>query len=150
MMSKLSGQRVAVTSSAEQSLDTILESGVRGPQGDVAALAILDARQLAVLVWHYHDDDVPGPDAAVLMELAGLPAGDRKLAHYRIDRDHSNAFTVWQRMGSPAGPNLEQYQNLVAAGQLARLEEASATVANGGATVRFVLPRQAVSLLVFA
>ena len=40
---------------------------------DVAALASLDGDKLCVLVWHYHDDDVPGPDAAVALTLSGLP-----------------------------------------------------------------------------
>ena len=30
-------------------------------------------KQLSVLVWHYHDDDVPGPDAEVEMLLEKLP-----------------------------------------------------------------------------
>ena len=152
MLSKMSGQRLAAHSSAEVPLDAIIRDGVRGAP-DVAALASLDAQKLAVMVWHYHDDDVPGPDAAVELALGGLPAavtGEARLTHYRIDRDHSNAFTTWQRMGSPAGPTVEQYKQLVAAGQLGRLAAVPATVtmAAGTGTFKFALPRQAVSLLV--
>ena len=28
--------------------------------------------------------------------------------HYRIDRDHGNAFAVWKRMGSPPRPTSRQ------------------------------------------
>jgi xylan 1,4-beta-xylosidase len=151
MLSKMSGQRVAVRSSSEVPLDAIIRDGVRGTP-DVTALASSDANKLAVMVWHYHDDDVPGPEAAVELALGGLPAGvsSARLAHYRIDDEHTNPFAVWQRMGSPAGPNLQQYNQLVAAGRLGRLDKTPATVpvAGGTATLKFALPRQAVSLLV--
>jgi xylan 1,4-beta-xylosidase len=154
MLSKMSGRRVAVTSSHEVAINTIIQSGVRGAQPDVTALASLDvaANQLAVLVWHYHDDDVPGPAAEVALAVAGLPASANsaaRLTHWRIDDEHSNAFTVWKKMGSPAGPNANQYRQLVAAGQLGKLADAPATVAvtNGAATLKFALPRQGVSLV---
>ena len=58
MFANMSGQRVAVESSSGLDAETILKSGVRG-QPDVSALATLDKNRLAVLVWHYADDDVP-------------------------------------------------------------------------------------------
>ena len=104
-----------------------------------------------MLVWHYHDDDLPGPDAAVELAVGGLPlaTGEARLTHYRIDESHSNAFAAWKRMGSPIAPNAEQYAQLVAAGQLARLEgPATLPIEKGQAALRFTLPRQAVSLVV--
>ncbi|MGA2747675.1 MAG: beta-xylosidase [Verrucomicrobiota bacterium] len=151
MLRRMRGQRVAAASSGEVLLEDIIKGGVRG-QPDVAALASLDTNSLAVLVWHYHDDDIAGPEAAVELTCAGLPAEARelRLSHYRIDDDHSNAFTAWKRMGAPAGPDLAQYRQLVAAGALAPLEDAPRTVAaqSGQAVLRFTLPRQAVSLVV--
>ena len=154
MMAKMSGVRVDAQSSGDLGVEAIIKSGVRGAP-DVAALASLDAdkRQLAVLVWHYHDDDVPGPDAEVELNLAGLPAGatSPKLTHYRVDATHSNAYTLWQSLGSPNAPSRGQYAQLEAAAQLALLENAPTSVAfeNGTAALKFTLPRQAVSLLVF-
>ena len=154
MMAKMSGVRVDAQSSGDLGVEAIIKSGVRGAP-DVAALASLDAgqHQLAVLVWHYHDDDVPGPDAEVELNLAGLPAGatSPKLTHYRVDATHSNAYTLWQSLDSPNAPSRAQYAQLAAAAQLAVLENApaTATVAGGAATLKFTLPRQAVSLLVF-
>jgi xylan 1,4-beta-xylosidase len=76
--------------------------------------------------------------------------GEARLQHYRIDETHSNAFAAWKRMGSPIAPNEAQYAELEAAGQLARLEgPATVRIESGQATVPVVLPRQAVSLLVF-
>ena len=151
LLGKMSGQRVAATSTGEIPLATIMRDGVRGPAADVGVFSSLAANRLCVLVWHYHDDDVPGPAAAVNLALAGLPAAaaGARVTHYRIDETHSNAYTVWKAMGSPTGPNANQYRQLVAAGQLAQLEApAPLAVANGAATLSFTLPRQAVSLLV--
>jgi xylan 1,4-beta-xylosidase len=149
MFSRMGGQRVAATSSGEAPLDAVLQDGVRGAP-DVGARASLDGRRLYILVWHYHDDDVPGPDAAVTLAVDGLPAaaGSVRLTHHRIDATHSNAFTAWQRMGSPAAPTPEQYAALVAAGGLQQLAPpADVPVHDGQVTLDFNLPRQAVSLL---
>ncbi len=121
------------------------------PNRTVLGLASLDKDRLCVLAWHYHDDDVPGPTAAVELAVSGLPvrAGEVRCHHYRIDHDHSNAFTAWQKMGSPKEPTAEQYAQLEKAGRLASLGEPEALrVEDAKLTLRFSLPRQAVSLLV--
>jgi xylan 1,4-beta-xylosidase len=151
MFGKMGGDRVAVRSSAGVALDAMLKAGVRGPTPDVNALATSEPTRLAIMTWHYHDDDLPGPDATVELIVNGLPAAaaGAMLRHYRIDRDHSNAYTAWLAMGSPAEPNPEQYAKLERAGKLAALgDPVPLQVENGSAVVRLTLPRQAVSLLV--
>jgi xylan 1,4-beta-xylosidase len=150
LFGKMGGQRVMAQSSAEVSLDAIMREGVRGAP-EVAALASVEAKKLSVLVWHYHDDDVPGPDAAVDLVVSGLPpvSGEVRLTHYRIDANHSNAYAAWKRMGSPAAPTREQYRQLEQAGQLGQLGAPSmANIRGGQVALAFTLPRQAVSLLV--
>jgi xylan 1,4-beta-xylosidase len=150
MFSKMGGQRIAATSTGEVPLDIMMRNGVRGAP-DVAALASLEPGKLSVMVWHYHDDDVPGPAAAVALALDHLPANvaSARLTHYRIDETHSNSFTVWKKLGSPVSPNGEQYDRMAKAGQLTQLEEPTTVpLQDGSATLRFELPRQAVSLLV--
>jgi xylan 1,4-beta-xylosidase len=151
MMSKMSGDRLAVQSDHAVPLRQMLRRGVR-EQPDVAGLASLDGNMLCVLVWHYHDDDVPGEDAEVSLTLAGMPvgAGDLEVAHYRVDETHSNAFTMWKNMGSPQEPTPMQYKQLVEEGMLARLGEAATVLLENddAATLGFTLPRQGVSLLV--
>jgi xylan 1,4-beta-xylosidase len=150
MFAKMGGQRVTASSSAEVALDTVLTEGVRGAP-DVAAFAGLEGRRLSVMAWHYHDDDLPGPEAAVELEVAGLPAAANRATatHHRIDEHHSNAYGAWKRMGSPIAPTPEQYAELQAASRLARLEAPAEVAVEGGrATLRFSLPRQAVSLIV--
>jgi xylan 1,4-beta-xylosidase len=151
MFSKLPEQRIAVESDGAVPLDEIVRRGVR-QKPDVSALAATGKNQLAVMVWHYHDDDVAGPDAQVDLALDGLPQDISKarLQHFRIDTDHSNAFTVWKKMGSPLQPTAEQHAQLEKAGQLTELEAPkTVTVEKGQVQVHMNLPRQAVSLLVF-
>jgi xylan 1,4-beta-xylosidase len=149
MFSLMGGQRIAVKSSGDLGLDSILKSGVRAAP-DVAALAALEGDKLTILAWHYHDDDVPGPDADLVVNISGLPsqAGLVLLHHYRIDQHHSNSFEAWKRMGSPDRPSPGQYAELVGSGQLALLESPSWLLAKGATlTLKMLLPRQAVSLL---
>ncbi len=150
MFSRMGGQRVETKSSGEVPLNIIIHDGVRGSP-DVAALASLEPKRLSVMVWHYHDDDLPGPAAQMELALDHLPLanGIARLTHYRIDQDHSNAFSEWKRMGAPAEPNEKQYAQLQKAGQLAELNAPEIIqVENDKAVLKLTLPRQAVSLLV--
>jgi len=150
MFSQMGGQRIEATSTGQLPLETIMKSGVRD-QADVGALASLDGRKLCVFVWHYHDDDLAGPDAAVEVALAGLGAttGDATLTHYRIDGEHSNTYAEWKRLGSPLAPKEDVYAQIEKAGKLATLAPAEKVhLDQGAATLKFALPRQGVSLLV--
>src|SRR2546426_8508739 len=57
----------------------------------IGALATRTAQgKVAVLLWYYHDDDLPGPDATLSVRLKGLRAGahpaDRKST--RLNSSH--------------------------------------------------------------
>lgn len=150
MFSKMSGRRIRVESDSAVPLEAMLREGVRG-KPDVSALASRDGHRVTVLLWHYHDEDVAGLDAAVDLALNGLATTGEvlRLSQYRIDEEHSNAFSAWKRMGSPQEPTPEQYARLQAAGQLAELKPAERLPVMGGqAKLRIVLPRQAVHLIV--
>ncbi|MEJ2648188.1 MAG: hypothetical protein P8016_07255, partial [Sedimentisphaerales bacterium] len=84
MYSKMSGQRLEVASDGAVPLDTMIRRGVRNTP-DVSGFASLDTNKLCVMLWHYHDDDVPGPEANVELALANLPSGvsSATVEHYR-------------------------------------------------------------------
>ena len=150
MLGKMQGQRLAAGSSGEIPLEQMLAAGARD-RADVSTIAAEDGESLTILVWHYHDDDLPGPAARVDLRVRGLGRDkDLKIEHYRIDSRHSNAYSAWQRMGSPPVPSRAQHDELLAAAKLAQLERGptSVEVRNGTAELTFELPRQAVSLLV--
>jgi xylan 1,4-beta-xylosidase len=151
MFSKMPEQRLAVESDGAAALDDMLQHGVR-EKPDVSALAAAGKNRVCVMVWHYHDDDVEGPAAEVDLALDGLPQNLRqtRMQQFRIDADHSNAFTVWKKMKSPLTLTPEQFEQLDKAGKLAELDTPKTmAVQKGEAHLRTVLPRQAVSLFVF-
>jgi xylan 1,4-beta-xylosidase len=147
MLGQMGGQRVAVESTRAMSLTAIRDTGVTG-KSDVNALASRQDRTASVLVWNYHDDDVPSPPAEVEVVVEGLPAGRALLHHYRIDAEHSNSYEAWKRMGSPQPPSAEQYKQLEKADQLQLLSSPEwVHPAKDRLTLRFDLPGQGVSLL---
>jgi xylan 1,4-beta-xylosidase len=148
MAGLMRGGRVSLTSSGAAGLDGILQAGVTGAP-DIDGLATRSEHEMAVMLWNYHDDDLPAAVAPVHLSVSGLPAsGSVLVEHYRIDDTHSNAYTAWQQMGSPQKPTAEQYARLEAAGQLQLLRSPEwVPVKDGGLELAFPIPRQAVSLI---
>jgi xylan 1,4-beta-xylosidase len=149
MAALMSGDRVATTSTSQIPLNDILKDGVKGSP-DIDAFATKSASEAAVMLWNYHDDDVPAVGSEVTVVVAGLPAGVHRvlLEHYRIDQTHSNSYTVWKSMGSPQKPTAEQVEQLKASGHLELFTSPLwLDVDNGKVTIPTSLPRQATSLL---
>jgi xylan 1,4-beta-xylosidase len=147
MLGQMTGSRVATTSTGGLTLEEVRDKSVRG-QPDISALASRDRRSAAVLVWNYHDDDLPAPAADVLLTIDGLPAGRPTVTHYRVDQDLSNAHTVWKSMGSPPTPSASQKATLEKAGELQLFDPPQRmNVQNGRLVLSFSLPRQGVSLV---
>ena len=155
MLGQMRGRRVSARSSGALEVEAVRDRSVR-ESADVAALASRDARSAAVLVWNYHDDDLPSTaaqgappaPAEVDVTISGVPDGRATLTHYRIDADHSNSYTRWKAMGSPQSPTRAQIAELEASGQLQQLAPPSKVTVTGGRTVvTFSLPRQGVSLV---
>jgi xylan 1,4-beta-xylosidase len=129
--------------------DEIVRAGVRG-KADIGAMAARKDHEVEILIWNYHDDDLPAPATSIDMAIRGLPAGAPRalLEHFRTDSNHSNAFTAWKEMGSPQSPSEAQYEQLEKAGQLHLLSSPAWTaVKQGTAHLQFALPRQGLSLV---
>jgi xylan 1,4-beta-xylosidase len=152
------GTRVKAVSDRNVGMEEVLQRGIRG-QPDVGVLASLSGKgdSLNVLIWHYHDDEVTFPDMAVELEIKELPSSCRNgsltnITHYRVDEEHSDAFSVWKAMGSPRPPSKEQYAELQIASQLALLEEPreQGVSEDGTVRLRFKLPIRGISLIVLS
>ena len=147
MMGMLGGNWLETQSSGGISLEDIVQESVTGSP-DVNAVATATDEEIAVLLWNYHDDDLPARDSDVAIRIDGLSSPSWKEEEFRMDGDHSNAYAVWREMGSPASPTVEQQRTLEAAGQL---EQSVAlhpiAIEKGLATVKLVLPRQGVVLI---
>ncbi len=149
MAALMSGDRVGTSSTSAVPVGDIIKTGVT-QSPDIDALATKGDHQAAVLLWNYHDDDVPAAASDVAVKIGGLPAGAKRvlLTHYRIDDHHSNAYTVWKEMGSPQSPSPEQYAKLKASAGLELLESPRwVDVDSGTISVKASLPRQGTSFL---
>lgn len=152
MFARMPGDYVAATSDHQRPLDEVMQSGVRG-EADVGSVATLSGKTLAVMVWHYHDDDLPGADAAVHLNFKKLPTAFSKgvvVTHYRVDQQHSNSYAAWLGMGSPIAPSDAQRATLLKAAVLSKIEPEGRAlqVVHATAGLDFTLPRQGVSLIV--
>jgi xylan 1,4-beta-xylosidase len=148
MLGMLGGDWLETDSSQALDIEEVLEHGVRGTP-DIGAVATRDEKGVSILVWNYHDDDVEDGAADVSLQLTGMGDGALKLRHYRMDKDHSNSYAVWQQMGSPQTIEGADYDRLEAAGKLAMLEQSALQPAGGKLALSTRLPRQGVSLFRF-
>jgi xylan 1,4-beta-xylosidase len=149
MFAKLGPTRVAATSDAQVPLETVMADGVRG-DADVGVLATRAADgAVIVLLWHYHDDDVVGPDASIALDVRGLAKRAAPAAKlWRVDGARANSFAAWRAMGSPLAVDVTQYAALERAALL--VEETVAVTRRGDAArLELTLPRQGVALLRF-
>jgi xylan 1,4-beta-xylosidase len=151
MFGLMGQRRVQASSDGMAALDEIVREGVRG-KPDVGVLASRSERRATVMLWHYHDDDVAGPDMEVRLEVKGLgdAAGRVRVVEYRVDRSHSNSYEAWKRMGSPEKVTAEQYAQLEGAAALGTAGSPEWVTVRTGSTTRHVrLGRQGVALLEF-
>lgn len=149
MFGLLGTERVKSSSSAALPAEGVLRAGVRG-QPDINAIATRKDHEIEILVWNYHDADLSVGARKIELSVEGLPGKLSRalLEHFRIDSDHSNAFTAWKEMGSTQTPSDRQYQQLESAGQLQLVESPSfLAIERGTAHLRFALPRQGLSLI---
>jgi xylan 1,4-beta-xylosidase len=142
------GRVLPVTSTGALPLEDLLKSGVRA-QPDIDASATLGERQVNVLIWNYHDADVPVDPANVTLEVHGIPASARghvQVQSWTVDQEHANSYTAWKQMGSPASLTPDQERQLTQAGML---EPAVLKPQVSGATVRIPLglERRGITLL---
>jgi len=150
MYGMMDGTRVNV-SGGKYDLKTMTEKGVKEAEADINALACKGKHSVSVMVWNYHDDDLPADETAVEIAIAGLPAKSILVQEYRIDQGNSNSFEAWKKMGSPQNPSPEQIAELEKAGQLKLFSSPEWIKANQDKTVKKIeLPRQGVSLLKFS
>jgi xylan 1,4-beta-xylosidase len=148
MLGMMTGNRAEVSGNLAYDFKSIRDGGVRGLKTDVSAMASVDKKQTAVLLWNYHDNDIQDQGSPIELQIKGIPAKEALMTHYRIDQEHSNSYQVWKKMGSPLKPTPEQIATLEKAGQLELLSKPETIkINNGEALIKFQLPRQGVSLI---
>ena len=142
----LGGDRVDLRSTGAMPLEQIVTASVRD-EADVNAVATRQDHEVDVLMWNYHDVDLPAAATSVAVAVEGLPKGKAVRAEvYRMDADHANAYGAWLSIGSPRTPTRDQVEALKAASSLA----AEPLPMDDRGVVKVLLPRQGVNLLRFS
>jgi len=110
-----------------------------------------DGDKVKILLWNYHDLLAPAPSASIQLRTTlpdGLPS-KAQITHYRIDDEHSNAYTKWLELGSPQNPDEDMIDQLNVAMQLQMLEPVKMVDVNDHeVTLNFDLPRFGLSLII--
>lgn len=147
MFGMMKGSRVEAVSNRMYPLEAVLEKSIRDSQSDIGVLASADSKSTAVMVWNYHDKDEQGSAEAVDVTLNSIPAKKATLNVYLIDRDNSNSYEVWKKMGSPQNPTSEQIALLEKSGKLKCVTTKKVEIRSGKVNVPLQLMRQAVALV---
>ena len=145
MFGKLSGSLISLTSSGAVPVKDILQNSVTNAP-DVDGIATRNGNSVDIILWNYHDEDVPAPEAKVELSIANLPAQTIRLTRYLMDSEHSNAYAVWLKMGSPQKPTGQQIAAMQKTSGLEAVETQTLQQGDGPLMITTALPRQAVSL----
>jgi len=132
LLGRLGNKRLAVSVSEDSSLDVLATTT------DTGAI-----RVMAVNFGEAFDYD---ESHDIQIRLDGLAGGSWHYRHYRIDREHSNAYTVWLSMGRPVVPSDEQLAVLQSRHGLELAEPESEITASDHPFLGTTLPPHSVSL----
>ena len=147
MMAMLGGDWLRTESSGALPEEQIVTHSVTDAP-DVNAIATRRMDEVDILLWNYHDADVAADPVKVEIKVRGLPGSKVTEEVFLMDAAHSDAYAVWQRMGSAEEPSAAQQQELVRAGKLQRVAAPHALgVKDGDATLQMSLARQGVALV---
>jgi xylan 1,4-beta-xylosidase len=118
MFGLLKGNWLPVTSTGGLAVEDILKDGVTGAP-DVNAIATRADKEIILLAWNYHDDDVNAPTASIQIRVNGLPNREMLVERFLVDGEHGNSYRAWLKMDSPPKPSADQ---LIALENASKLE----------------------------
>lgn len=108
MFSRLGNTRVQMTSNSEARLTSEDKFSL-----NVDGMATLEGDSLSLMIWHQADEWWREGGCQVEVTINHLPfVGPGTIQHYRIDKDHSNAYSAWYDLGSPQTPDSQQVEQI--------------------------------------
>ena len=122
MFGMLSGDQLPLTSTAAKPIEEIARTSVTTAP-DISGIATRAGNAVYVLLWNYQDEDIPAPAAPVELHIEGLPSSLVRVQRWVVDADHSNAYAVWLKMGSPPNPTPDQMSALRKTSALEQVED---------------------------
>lgn len=119
------------------------------PHPRVDGLAARSDRGVQVLVWNQQVDQFATGSRPVTVRFAGLgEARTVRVVEHRIDEDHSNAHTAWEKQGCPDWPTEAEVAAIRTREKLEKAQPDRILAAeNGCIEIMLSLPMHAVSLL---
>jgi xylan 1,4-beta-xylosidase len=122
-----------------------------GEKPDIDGIATISGNKSVVFLLYCHNDDWEARgEYQVCVEAANLPfeGSSVRLLHYRLDKDHSNAYTEWVRQGRPDYPTPSQTATIKSTENLELLEpETHVTLIDGKFKKTVSIPVHGISLL---
>ena len=116
----------------------------------VDGMATRTGDTIQVMIYNYNQnvDDEELKDVELTVNLTASKS--YRLSHYRIDENHSNAYTIWKQLGRPWTPDREQME-LIKSRQGLELCEPVRRVDpnNKRISIELEMPHHSVSLLLF-
>jgi len=135
LLAKLGSERLAV--SEPEGSPVVVLAAAGGPDS------------IQVMAVNFGEEFEYAESHDVGLTLEALAPGPRRCSHYRIDRDHSNPYTVWESLGRPVVPDDEQLSLIQERMGLELMEPGSEVNVSGGSVhLDTTLPPQSVSLWV--
>ncbi len=124
LLGKLGAERIAVDGAP-------LDATIR-------AIAARSGAATQIVVYRFEENNADGTGAPVGVELMvnGLAGDSLSMQHYRIDREHANAYRAWLALNSPKNPTSVQSDQIAMKAMLAP-ESSVVAVQNGVARLAF-------------
>lgn len=160
MLSYMGQKRVqAITDDKEVDLDKNINTENKAetsewdkvnPHPQVDALATKTNEGLQVLVWNQVCDQYKKGARNIEIEIEGLKNWKTaRIVHYRIDEEHSNANTVWKKLGCPDWPTDSEIKLIKEKEKLEKFQpDSKVAIINKTIRLRVCLPVHSVSLFI--
>ncbi|HLF32799.1 MAG TPA: hypothetical protein VI583_01100 [Cyclobacteriaceae bacterium] len=97
LLGKLGTERLEFFSSGNDNID-----GLASRNGD----------KIQVMVYNFNQDVNDRNTHNVELSVTVPVSGPYKLTHYRIDENHSNAYSIWKSLGKPFVPDISQMKKI--------------------------------------
>ena len=131
--------------------DNLVEGRVAGDAPNLEVIAAGDEARIAVLVSHhvskYWKNDGPAAEVALRVATAWKEPVAATVTHWRIDEDHSNAYTIFRKLGRPERPTPDQTAQIRERMGLETLGQPEKATVGDTFQTNFELPCNGVSLI---
>ena len=151
LLGRLGTRRLAVTAETSPGVEVLATGSddARLPAPPASRRAGVGQGSLRIMAVNFAEALEYDRTHSLRVQLQGLPAGSWRCRHYRIDRDHSNAYSLWLSLGRPIVPDQEQLAKIRSRQGLELLEpESTISTSAEGVCLETTLPPHSASLWV--